>query len=65
MSAGRYFMHLSMLLHVLIYKEKQDQYRLEINYWQNNVLKNMILQYFNNIITVVLVGRDHEIPSPL
>jgi len=53
--------------------------RLETNYWKNNVLKNMILQYFNNIITVVLVilqyfnniitvvlvGRYHEIPSPL
>jgi hypothetical protein len=25
MSAGMYFMHLSMLLHVLIDKEKQDQ----------------------------------------
>jgi len=25
----------------------------------------MILQYFNNKITVVLVVRDHEIPSPL
>jgi len=25
----------------------------------------MILQYFNNIITVLLVWRVHEIPSPL
>ena len=43
MSAGMYFMHLSMLLHVLIDKEKQDQQRLETNYWQNNVLKNMMV----------------------
>jgi hypothetical protein len=58
-------MRLSMLLHVLIDNEQHDQQRLQTNYWQNNVLNNMILQYFNNIITVVLVGRDHEIPSPL
>jgi hypothetical protein len=65
MSAIKYFMRLSMLLHVLIENEQHDQQRLENNYWQNNVMKNIILQYFNNIITVVLVGRDHAIPLPL
>ena len=65
MSAIRYFMRLSKLIHLLIHNEQQDQYRLETNYWQNNVMKNIILQYFNNIITAVLVGRDHAIPSPL
>ena len=58
-------MRLSMLLHCLIDNEQHDQQRLQTNYWQNNVMKNMILQYFNNIITMVLVVRDHEIPSPL
>jgi hypothetical protein len=48
-------MHLSMLLHCLIDNEQHDQYRLETNYWQNNVFKNTILQYYNNIITVLLV----------
>ena len=63
--AIKYFMRLSMLLHVLIDNEQQDQYRLETNYWQNNVLKNMILQEFNYKITVLLLLRDHEIPPPL
>ena len=55
MSAIRYFMHLSMLLHCPIDNEEHDQKRLETNYWQKNVLKNMLLQYYNNIITVLLV----------
>ena len=55
MSAIRYFMNLSMLLHVLIDNEEHDQYTLETNYWKKNVLKDMILQYYNNIITVLLV----------
>jgi hypothetical protein len=55
MSAVRYFIRLSMLLHCLIDNEQHDQLRLETNYWQNNVLKNMILQYYKNIITVLLV----------
>jgi hypothetical protein len=41
MSAIWYFMHLSMLLHVLIDNEQQDQQRLQTKYWQNNVLKDM------------------------
>jgi hypothetical protein len=48
-------MCLSMLLHCLIDNEQHDQQRLETNYWQNNVFKNMILQCYNNIITVLLV----------
>jgi len=64
-SAIKYFMRLSMLLHVLIENEQHDQQRLETNYWQNNVLKDMILQYYKNIITVLLLWRDDEIPSPL
>jgi len=40
-------MHLSMLLHCLIDNEQHDQQRLETNYWQNNLLKDMILQYKN------------------
>jgi hypothetical protein len=55
MSAIRYFMHLSMLLHCPIDNEEHDQKRLETNYWQKNVLKDMILQYYNNIITVLLI----------
>ena len=55
MSAGMYFMHLSMLLHVLIDNEQHDQQRLQTNYWQYNVLKDMILQYYKNIITVLLL----------
>jgi len=48
-------MRLSMLLHILIENEQHDQQRLETNYWQNNVLKDMILQYYKNIITVLLL----------
>jgi hypothetical protein len=33
------FHGVSMLLHVLIDNEQHDQYRVETNYWQNNVLK--------------------------
>jgi hypothetical protein len=53
MSAIRYFMCLSMPLRVLIDNDKHDKKRLETNYWQKNVLKDMILQYYNNIITVL------------
>jgi hypothetical protein len=38
-----YFMHLSMLLHCLIDNEQHDQQRLQTNYWQKNVLKDMIM----------------------
>jgi hypothetical protein len=38
-----YFMRLSMLLHSLIDNEQHDQQRLQTNYWQNNVLKDMIM----------------------
>jgi len=55
MSAIRYFMCRSMLLHGHIDDEQHDQQRLETSYWQNYVLKDMILQYYNNIITILLV----------
>jgi hypothetical protein len=31
--------------------EQHDQQRLQTNYWQKNVLNNMILQYYNNTTT--------------
>jgi hypothetical protein len=51
LSAGRYFVCLSMLLHVLIDNEQHDQQSLQTNYWQKNVLKDIILQYYNNTTT--------------